>query len=195
MPVLSDQQIANVAKASGWATTADITKAVAIALAESGGRTDAVNHNFNGTYDYGIWQVNSVHGFPVSELLTPTGNGRAAYTVYRQQGWRAWSAYNNGSYLAFLPRARAVAGSASGGGSVENAPTHTDWPNIPGTDVLSSVKAFFDWITDPHNWQRVGMFILGGILLIIGLFKLTGDNKLSTATKSAIGVATRVKVA
>lgn len=195
MSVISDQQIANIAKASGWTSASDIARAVAIALAESGGRSDATNHNTNGSVDYGLWQVNSVHGFPVGELLTPTGNGRYAYRVYQSQGWNAWTVYRTGAYLVFLPRGNAVAAKASGSGSVNDPPIHTDWPSFPGTDFYNSLTGIIKWITNPHNWQRVGMFILGLVLVIVGLFKVTGDNKLSATTKAAIGTAARAKVA
>lgn len=37
--------------------------------------------------------------------VSPIMNARQAYTIYRQQGWGAWEAKTNGSYLAYYPAA------------------------------------------------------------------------------------------
>lgn len=175
--MLTDQQIANAALAAGF-TMAELPTAVAIALAESGGDPLAHHVNTDGTTDDGLWQVNSVHGYPVAELRTVLGNARAARAVYLNQGWRAWSAYKNGSYLAFLVRGRAVAGSATAEGGGSGADVVKGGP-------LSGLTDLARMLTDPRTWQRTGLFIIGGVLIIIALFKLTGDNTLSDATKAA----------
>ncbi len=56
----SIEQIAEIAKGAGFIGEAAVT-AVAIVLAESSGRTNAMNYNSNGTYDVGLWQINTVH--------------------------------------------------------------------------------------------------------------------------------------
>ena len=78
----------------------------AIALAESGGRVNARNRDANGTSDYGLWQINSSHGYNSRKLLTsPTYNAQAAVSVYRSQGLTAWATYTSGAYRAFLANA------------------------------------------------------------------------------------------
>jgi Lysozyme like domain len=77
----------------------------AIAMAESSGIVSNVGGpNSNGTYDYGLWQINSSHTqFNRSLLLSdPLYNARAAVAIYRSQGLTAWSTYNNGAYQGFL---------------------------------------------------------------------------------------------
>jgi hypothetical protein len=39
---------------------------------------------------------------------------------------------------------------------------------------------------DPQTWKRVLYTVIGGLLLIIFLFKVTGDNKMSGTTKGLI---------
>jgi hypothetical protein len=73
----------------------------AIAMAESSGRSNATNYNTNGTTDRGLWQINSVHGYVPSTSFDPLANARQAVAVYNSQGLKAWSTYNNGSYLKF----------------------------------------------------------------------------------------------
>lgn len=61
---------------------------------------------------------------------------------------------------------------------------------IPGIDIpnpFEDLQKAAAIITDPHMWLRIGMFILGGTLLIVALMKMTGDNKLSDTTKTVVG--------
>ena len=75
----------------------------AIALAESGGNPKATHHNSNGSTDYGLWQINSVHHYNPQLLLSnPVYNAKAAVSIEKGSGLGAWSSFNNGSYKKFL---------------------------------------------------------------------------------------------
>lgn len=71
-----------------------------IIQAESGGKVNATNSNTNGTIDRGLAQINSVHKqFDANKLLSdPQYNLNAAHEIYKSQGYKAWSTYNNGKY-------------------------------------------------------------------------------------------------
>lgn len=58
-----------------------------------------------------------------------------------------------------------------------------------GSFFSVGVTNFFEWIADPKMWLRVSYWIAGGILLIVALFKLTGDNKVSESTKRIASMA------
>ena len=76
----------------------------AIAMAESSGNPQAVDHDSNGSTDYGLWQINSVHDYDPNKLLnSPLYNAQAAVAVYNSQGLGAWTTYTNGAYKQFLP--------------------------------------------------------------------------------------------
>lgn len=77
---------------------------LAIARAESGcnPRSDNSGLNADGTYDYGLFQINSVHGHSRDILANPAKNTEIAFKIWQSQGYRAWAAYNNGSYLKFM---------------------------------------------------------------------------------------------
>ena len=78
--------------------------AVAVALAESGGRLDAAKVD-DVEASYGPWQVNTRAWpqFDPQRLVTdPWYSAQAAYQVWAIQGWRAWTTYTNGSYRRFL---------------------------------------------------------------------------------------------
>lgn len=111
--------VANIAQQEVVATW------VAIALAESGGRTDATNQNSNGTQDTGLFQVNDVNkgvagmSSNVREFRTQmkdvVKNIQAAGEIFEQRqnsgrnGWSAWSAWSNGSYRNHMAAGRRAA--------------------------------------------------------------------------------------
>jgi hypothetical protein len=112
---LSATQIASYAYQAGF-RGADLVIAVAVAFAESGGNPSAINTtNANGSRDYGLWQINSVH----SDLLAsgswsnPADNARMAYSVWKGSGWRAWASYNSGSYRSHLSNATSAVGTGN----------------------------------------------------------------------------------
>ncbi len=83
---------------------------VAIAMAESSGRLGVVSApNSDGTRDRCAWQINDVHGYDRSRLVTdPAYCATAAKQVYDLQGLGAWTVYDSGAYQTYLPRARAA---------------------------------------------------------------------------------------
>ena len=94
----------------------------AIGAAESTG--DPKAHNTKGRDNsYGLWQINMLGRMGPSrrkqlgidsneQLKDPKINARAAYMVYKQQGFGAWSVYKSGKYRQFLGTAQ---GAVSGG--------------------------------------------------------------------------------
>jgi hypothetical protein len=75
--------------------------AAAIAMAESGGRSDAVGHNPNGTVDRGLWQVNSIHG--AGSTLDPADNARAAVAISRNgTNFTPWVTFTHDKHLRYL---------------------------------------------------------------------------------------------
>lgn len=79
---------------------------LAIMYAESSCRPNLDNTglNKNGSVDYGLFQINSIHGHNPEDLMDPEYNIKAAYKIYKSQGLRAWSVYNSGRYLKYLSK-------------------------------------------------------------------------------------------
>jgi len=91
---------------------------VAIALAESAGKTDAHNP-VPPDNSYGLWQINMIgnlgparrkeYGLKSNEeLKDPRTNAKAALAVLKSQGLSAWSVYTSGSYKQYIGRAKAA---------------------------------------------------------------------------------------
>lgn len=79
----------------------------AIAKAESGMNDKAISEpNRNGTVDYGILQVNSIHadhvGGDVNKLLDLETNLRVSKEILDSQGLSAWTCWKNGSFKKYL---------------------------------------------------------------------------------------------
>lgn len=47
---------------------------------------EAINWNGNGTWDYGLWMINEVHGYTREELSDPYFNTDVAYKIYQSGG-------------------------------------------------------------------------------------------------------------
>lgn len=116
MATLSPAQIAEYAHDAGFRGQ-DLTVAVAVALAESGG--DPKAHNATPPDDsYGLWQINMYRGLGPErrdqfdldsnrELFDPEENARAAWEISgRGDSFGPWSTYTNGAYKQYLDEAR-----------------------------------------------------------------------------------------
>jgi len=84
----------------------DADMAIKVSWAENGSRKcDRVSKpNKNGTRDFGIFQINSVHmkkGYSEADLKDCMTNIKLAYEIFSRQGWNPWVAYTNGNYLNY----------------------------------------------------------------------------------------------
>jgi hypothetical protein len=117
--MVTDAQRHQLARQAGWSPSDAIT-ATAISIAEnSSGNPAAISgRNTNGTFDLGLWQINSAH-WPQfggqQALIDPWRNAQAAFAIFGRQGWCAWSTYeascgsgHGSQYRAFLARAAAA---------------------------------------------------------------------------------------
>lgn len=148
MPILTPAAIRGYASDAGFTDdpgAPDLTIAVAVALAESGGRTDIASPtNTNGTRDYGLWQINSVH----KDLLTghdwadPVQNARMAFHVFADAHyrWTPWSTFNSGSYKRFM-------------GIAQTSAARGQWVTINPGDTLSAIAQKF--LHDAAKWPLI----------------------------------------
>lgn len=197
MAVLTMPQLVALAKSVGWSGD-NAAIAAAIAKAESGGNTAA--HNPRPPDDsYGLWQIN-MYGAKGPErrkrynlqsntqLFVPERNAWVAHDLYMHGGWKHWSVYTNGSYRAHLTAARAALSTPAG-----NPPDDGGWaPGLPDPgdlnvpNPLEPLVGLAQFVTNPRNWLRLGMFIGGGVLLILGLLMLAGQNSLVRDARGAV---------
>jgi hypothetical protein len=181
MPTLGLTDIANHAFAAGFSTAAydGVGIATAIALAESGGNTDA--HHVAGPPKQripedsrGLWQINVLAHpeFASQNLYDPAVNAKAALAVYKKQGWNAWSTFNGVKYFAYLPLTSAVASTLN----VKTLPGDTGKAivsNVPGVEEAKTIAEVSgkvgSFLVNPHNWLRILYVAVGGVILVIAL--------------------------
>lgn len=195
MSQLTRAQIADAARAGGFPESA-IPVAVAVALAESGGRTDAVSP----TGDYGLFQINkNAHGdlFGKYDWKDANQNAKMAYSVYSASGnWNPWSVYKSGSYRKFYSPTAPAAGPKV---TVSGVDIPTSQPNvtvsgvdISGTQTTTGAQGMVNnplsalgFVGTTAFWQRFGIGAIGAFLIIVGIvivFRKPIMNGVSTAT-------------
>lgn len=138
----------------------------AIAMAESGGQSDA--RNPSGAT--GLWQIlGAVNPQDQSRLTNPSVNAHEAVLKYRSQGLGAWATYTSGAYKKFLRG---------------NPPPPTG-PGPGPVTTSSPISGILNFFTNPGDLlQRFGLVIFGGLLIVVGVMLLAG-NKTLELTKSA----------
>lgn len=163
MAILSRTQVSAYAQQAGFSGQA-LNVAVAIAQAESGFNQQATNKDSNGTTDYGLWQINSAHGYDSAKLLSSAlYNAQAAYAISSQgKDFSPWTTYQSGAYKQYMP----ASNNSSVATQVKSASSNvypkgqcTWWANeryhaLTGYYVpwVSNAK---DWATDAQDagWQ------------------------------------------
>jgi cell wall-associated NlpC family hydrolase len=119
VPVLNPTEIYNVCLQAGFTPDQAVTW-TAIAMAESGGNTEA--HNPRGEDSWGLWQINvdpDVRDNSWGNLTDPAANARAAYEISRggtdMRPWTTTHGSNAGTpadYRMYMDEARAAGGGA-----------------------------------------------------------------------------------
>ena len=129
MSVLTAREIYRVARLAGFSPD-QATTMTAIALAESGGRSDA--HNPSGEDSRGLWQINvrAHRDLASSDLYDPLTNARAAFRVSGGgrdvSPWTTTHGGGNASYVHHRMEAEAAARAAGEGSGLGV------WTGTPG---------------------------------------------------------------
>jgi len=192
MAKLSRDEIASLARSAGF-SGGDVPIAVAVALAESGG--DPKSHNPTPPDNsYGLWQINMLGSmgpdrrkrFGIASndaLYDPATNARAAYSIWKESGWKAWTTYTRGTYKKYLD--------SNDTGSASPA---TSTSGGPGLDpVGSAINAFGDTIF--KGFANIAGILVAIALIVIGAVFLLRNvipvgKVASVAKKVASGVST-----
>ena len=103
MAVLTQSQLQQILRQAGWPEDL-IPLMAAIGMAESSGRTDALNNRPGREYSVGLWQINLLahREYTRPQMEDPVQNARAALAIYRREGLRAWGSYTDGRYRQYL---------------------------------------------------------------------------------------------
>lgn len=191
MAVLSQPQVRTFAVLGGLPNP-DLM--AAIAMAESGGNTDAIG----AVGEVGLWQINQpVHvkahpTWTVAWLRNPSNNAAAARVVLNAQGLSAWTTYTNGAYRRFYGSAEVAAGAAQSvtGGFPNPISDLLDTAGQVGR-LAQAVAKGANWISNPSNWVRIVYVGVGGALIVTAMM-LTQSSASLRLGKQAIGVGAKL---
>lgn len=189
MTTYSYADLVALAQQSGFSTL-QANVIAAIALAESGGRSNNYHINTDGSIDRGILQINSYYHSEVSDSCAydPVCSFQQAYRISGGANFSEWETYKNGDYKNYLPTA-----------STSNPPSITGGGySITSLNPLQGIQDFLDAVTKAPIWgwlQNPTRFIkmVGGLLLIIValllLFLPDGKKVLTNVGKGKLSAA------
>lgn len=120
-------------------------------------------------------------------LSDPSTNATAAMIVYGEQGYSAWSTYNNGAYLNYLGKATTASYNASdlegpqipgtqspapstGGATSTSSSSTVDVSGLLGT-ISSPLTSIWDWLKG--GTERI-LLIGGGIIVLLFVLRMGG---------------------
>ncbi len=182
----------------------DLVIALAVAKAESGWSfTVRGGPNSNGTYDYGLFQINDVHK-PSAEVKTnPLANAKEAYRIYKDAGrkFTPWAAYNSGSYRQHMNAAAIAVKELQRLGSAFERTTVANADRVGENDGVADVN-----IDNPFDSGVSGMVsnaianfkqavdktfavIVAVVLIVLGVVLIGRTTAVGIATKGVKSVA------
>lgn len=175
MAKMTMAEIGSAMVKAGWPPET-ISLGIAIAMAESGGDpTIKGGPNSNGTYDYGLFQINEIHNPMAENWADPVVNARMALKIYRDAGnkWIPWSTYKNRAHQKFVGEASRTAGDMNRAGEFGEA-----WKNAPAanTDLISALASADNpafqlaaALVNPNLWRSVLVVLIAVVMIITGI--------------------------
>lgn len=151
MPQVPLPQVINYAKQAGFSGQALVT-IVSIAWAESGLNSTAINHNSNGTQDWGILQINSIHPITQAQAFNPAYAFQFAYNNISSRGtnFNPWTTYTNGAYKKYVSQVQMQIGDTSASSQVQSV-AKGDGNNFPAGQCT--------WWADERYHQLTGYYV------------------------------------
>jgi Lysozyme like domain len=195
MAKLSNHQVLDLAYQAGWRKPVDLERALAVVLAESGGRTDVTSYT---GCCHGLMQINTrVHKqWTKEQMMDPGANMRAGFALWQQSGWQPWNSSRGGQFLRSPEASASMAtwhlspgvGAQGTPGAIKEAAGGITGA-VPGlSDALAIANRAREWITTPANIGRLAMAVVAGVIIIVGAATL-----LRPAAEEVVKTAAAVK--
>lgn len=205
MSALTPLQVAAAAYAGGFRGV-QLEQAVQVAHAESSWDTTASN-----SCCYGLWQINlQAHPqYKNRNWQNPIDNAKMAHSIYvGAGGWcttgtpghetcNPWQSFGNRNYQSAHGEAVIAAAQLhqelGAGKTPEQIVGTAGTPGIAGGSLnaipavnttFSNITSAFSHLADSHFWMRIGLGVLGGLLILTGVYfmmsKQSGSYKVAS---------------
>lgn len=166
MALITPAAIADACVAAGW-RGGDLSVAVAVAIASSGGNPDRAG---------GLFAIPGVAGGD------PAAAARAAYALWQKPAaWGGFPAHRSRRYLLYMPIAVPAAAAAEARAIAAN-PGAELGKGLPGADAVETARSALTlavkagaWMSNRNNWARVAQVMLGGLILGVAIAALTRE--------------------
>lgn len=185
-------EVGSLAYDAGLHAPAPLTRAIAVAVAESGLNSDAKGDVGLQTDKWGpsvgLWQIRSLKAEKgrgttrdETKLRDPAGNAKAMVEISKNgTDWGPWSVTHPTSlvgfaaYTAALGPASAIAtgvitrkgGEVVAGGAADSAGSLADGVGGVVSDAVQTPVRIVNWLTEPGTMMRV-VYLLGGLVLVV----------------------------
>jgi hypothetical protein len=184
------------AQGTKYGTAAWATLMAAIAMAESGGSPTAQNAtDNNGTQtSWGLWQIsNGTHSQVSPTWSNPVTNAQLAIQKLNSQGLGAWGTYTSGAYKQYVNGATPAdtTGLTTGGGTTNATTTSfnpldpSTWLSGAGAGITQGIAGSLGIGSVADLFERLGLILLGGILVIVGIIMMAGKGVTNIALTTA----------
>lgn len=169
--ILTGAALIDVLTRNGF-NTAQTVIAYGIIMAESGGNTQAVHTNSDGSVDRGMWQINSTHvasgAISEADCFDPNASTQYAYKLsHGGTAWGDWTTYNSGAYQRFEPKEMDGNAAMNPLGAITNI--------ITGGPIVDAVRSALSAVLGPmfsaigDTLTNTGLVLLGTALVIGGV--------------------------
>lgn len=192
MARLSPSKIADLASQAGF-QGADLTRAVAVALAESTGNPN-VRNTSGGNDARGLMQINVAPQanpkYKNLNLYDPATNMRVAKEMQSASGWGPWK-WSSVGQAFWMPTATAVTAGRNAQTGAKDA-VDSAIPGAAGlTEIGQATSKVGKWVTTPSNWLRVA-YVVAGVAVAIGGLVVLARPVVEPAAQAALGVTAPV---
>lgn len=142
---------------------------------ESGG--DSGDWNSSGAT--GLWQIEwpSNYSGPREDLFTPLTNARVAVKMFQTSGFSPWG--NDPRQNLGIPPAQSVPNEKQAVPGGSSATGNTGSTGTSSSGIGSGIAGGILGSISSDTWQRLGLIILGGALILVGIWMLAGRQAIS----------------
>ena len=182
---LDGQSLRELIRTAGWHDDKSLGEAIQVVDCESSRKTDAISNNNPGGPDHrniGLFQIWAGNVAYPEKLKDPVYNANVARRMYLADkasggtGWGPWACKSSIDPNFQTPK------------NDDEAQSNVDDATRGVKSGIDAVGDFATLLSSGTTWERIGLVVLGGVLLTASVLILAGEfmTKVPTPIKAAI---------